>query len=111
MIQDIPSQVGTKITHRKTEGRAYHKVIIEPDSLLARILEDTEATVYSSHHQAVDRLGANLKAVAKSEDGVIEALERTDGPFGLFVQWHPEMMDDLKHRNAIYGAFVNACRN
>ena len=110
MIQDIPSQIGKKIIHRQSGG-AYHKVIIEPNCLLARILEDTEATVYSSHHQAVDKLGANLKAVAKSEDGVIEALERTDGSFRLFVQWHPEMMDDLKHRDAIYGAFVNACRN
>jgi gamma-glutamyl-gamma-aminobutyrate hydrolase PuuD len=56
----------------------------------------------------VDDLGRNLRAIAHSEDGVTEALERTDGKFGLFVQWHPEAMSDLAHRNAIYGALIQA---
>ena len=51
----------------------------------------------------------NLKVIANSEDGVIEAMERIDGGFGLFVQWHPEQMDNLEHRNAIYGALIKAC--
>jgi len=104
MIQDIPSEIGTKVNHR-----AYHRVQIEPDSLLARLLDSREASVLSSHHQAVDDLGRNLRVIARSEDGVTEALERTDGKFGLFVQWHPESMTDLAHRNAIYGALVQAC--
>jgi putative glutamine amidotransferase len=104
MVQDIPSEVGTKVNHR-----AYHRVQIEPSSILARILGAREAMVWSNHHQAVDGLGKNLRVSARSEDGVIEALERTDGPFGLFVQWHPEAMTDLAHRNAIYGALVQAC--
>jgi gamma-glutamyl-gamma-aminobutyrate hydrolase PuuD len=41
--------------------------------------------------------------------GVAEALERIDGRFGLFVQWHPEAMTDHAHRDAIYGALVRAC--
>jgi putative glutamine amidotransferase len=105
LIQDIPSQVGTKVAHR----RKYHRVQIEPDSLLAKILGTDEALVYSNHHQAVKDLGKALKVVARSEDGVIEALERVDGMFGLFVQWHPEQMDNTEHRNAIYGALVRAC--
>ncbi|OHB73099.1 MAG: hypothetical protein A2Z25_23490 [Planctomycetes bacterium RBG_16_55_9] len=51
-------------------------------------------------------IGRGLKVIAHSEDGVIEALERTDGGFGLFVQWHPEAMEDKQHRDAIYGALV-----
>jgi putative glutamine amidotransferase len=104
LVQDIPSQVGTKVDHHK----GYHRVQIEPGSTLASLLGATEASVLSSHHQAVQRLGKNLRVVAHSEDGVIEALERTDGPFGLFVQWHPESMADLAHRNAIYGAMIHA---
>jgi putative glutamine amidotransferase len=104
LIQDIPSQVGTKVDHHK----GYHRVQIEPGSTLASLLGATEASVLSSHHQAVQRLGKNLRVVAHSEDGVIEALERTDGPFGLFVQWHPESMTDLAHRDAIYGALIHA---
>jgi len=64
--------------------------------------------VYSSHHQAVDRPGKKLKVIAYADDGVIEAAERVDGGFGLFVQWHPESMKDIKHRDAIYGALVRA---
>jgi putative glutamine amidotransferase len=103
LIQDIPSEVGTTVNHRE-----YHKVQIEPESSLANILGATEANVLSSHHQAARRIGKGLKVIARSEDGVNEALERTDGGFGLFVQWHPEAMNDKKHRDAIYGALIRA---
>ncbi|MCP4454974.1 MAG: gamma-glutamyl-gamma-aminobutyrate hydrolase family protein, partial [Planctomycetes bacterium] len=107
MIQDIPSHIGTAVTHR----RAYHAITIEPTSRLADILNSETATVYSIHHQAVDTLGADLKPVAESNDGVVEALERTDGGLGLFVQWHPEAMSDRypEHTNAIYGYLVQLC--
>ena len=103
LIQDIPSQVGTKINHRR-----YHRVQIEPASSLSEILGAREALVLSSHHQAVADVGNGLKVIAHSEDGVIEALERVDGGFGLFVQWHPEQMEDAQQRNAIYGALIRA---
>ena len=105
MIQDIPSEIGKTVDHR-----AYHRVRIEPGSTLATTLGSSEASVLSSHHQAVDDLGKNLRVIARSEDGVAEALERTDGPFGLFVQWHPEAMTDRAHRDAIYGALIRAAR-
>ena len=104
LIQDIPSQVGIRVKHR---GR--HQVSIYPESSLAKILGSDEAYVYSNHHQAVKDLGKGLRIIAHSEDGVVEALERADGRFGLFVQWHPEQADDAKQRNAIYGALVRAC--
>jgi len=104
LIQDIPSQVGTKVKHRE-----YHQVKIDPASSLAKILDATEASVYSNHHQAVKDIGKNLKVIAHSEDGVVEAMERINGGFGLFVQWHPEQTDDTEHRNAIYGALIRAC--
>jgi len=108
LIQDIPSQIGTEIVHRKTGG-SYHTVRIDTGSELAWRLGASEVTVLSNHHQAVDRLGRGLRVVARGPDGVIEALERTDGPFGLFVQWHPESMADTDHRDAIYGALIDAC--
>ena len=104
LIQDIPSQVGTEVAHR----RKYHNVRIEPDSSLAKFLGKQQAKVYSNHHQAVDKLGNNLKVIAHADDNVIEALERVKGGFGLFVQWHPEAMEDTAHRDAIYGALVQA---
>ncbi len=103
MTQDIPSQIGTKVNHR-----GYHTVRIEPGSSLAKILGACQASVWSNHHQAVRDIGNGLRIIAHSEDGVVEALELNDGAFGLFVQWHPEQMDDKQHRNAIYGALVRA---
>ncbi|MHC4734475.1 MAG: gamma-glutamyl-gamma-aminobutyrate hydrolase family protein [Planctomycetota bacterium] len=104
LIQDIPSQIGTRVKHR-----GYHQVKIDPKSSLAKILGSDQAYVYSNHHQAIKDLGKNLKIIARSEDGVVEALQRTDGKFGLFVQWHPEATDNPDHRKAIYGALVRAC--
>ncbi len=94
----------TKVKHRE-----YHQVKIDPESSLAKILGATEPSVYSNHHQAVKDVGKNLKVIARSEDGVVEAMERIDDGFGLFVQWHPEQTDNIEHRNAIYGALIKAC--
>lgn len=108
MIQDIPSLVGTDVNHKKV----YHRVTIAPDSALARLLGAETAMVYSSHHQAVDRIGEGLKPVARADDGVVEALERIDGGLGLFVQWHPEAMmeKDPNHTNAIYAHLIQLAR-
>lgn len=106
LIQDIPSEVGSEVNHR-----AYHRVRIEPGSSLATILGASEARVLSRHHQAVDDVGANLRVMAWSADGVQEAMERIEGGFGLFVQWHPESGDDREQRDAIYGALVRAAAN
>lgn len=109
LIQDIPSQVGQNVIHRGKN--AHHTVKIDPSSRLAAILASETAQVYSSHHQAIKEVANNLKIVAHSPDGVPEAAERTDGPFGLFVQWHPEAMKDTAHRDAIYGALIQACNS
>lgn len=73
-----------------------HEVILEPESALGPALGTRRGWVSSSHHQAVDRIGKGLTVAARSEDGVVEALEaaRPGGGFGiLLVQWHPERMD------------------
>ncbi|UCE59695.1 MAG: gamma-glutamyl-gamma-aminobutyrate hydrolase family protein [Phycisphaerales bacterium] len=69
-----------------------HDVTIMDDSLLARIVGAGEHSVNSMHEQAVDQLGEGLRAVARSPDGTIEALERTDRRFVIGIQWHPEIL-------------------
>src|SRR5206468_2405224 len=63
----------------------------------ASVAGGSSVAVNSLHHQAVDRIGAGLRAVAWSEDGVVEGLE-SDDVFAriLGVQWHPELL--LGHR-------------
>ena len=48
----------------------------------------------SFHHQAVDRLGSGLRAVAWAPDGVIEAIESSGAALYLGVQWHVETLID-----------------
>ncbi len=108
LIQDIPSQVESPEIHRIKGKFARHEVTIDPDSNLADILKRRRLKVYSTHHQAVKKLGNNLKIVARSNDGLPEALERIKGDFGLFVQWHPEAMQP-EHYQSVYGALVQAC--
>ncbi|MFZ5952770.1 MAG: gamma-glutamyl-gamma-aminobutyrate hydrolase family protein [Candidatus Rifleibacteriota bacterium] len=111
MYQDIPSLIGERVRHRNGERYTnFHAVGIARGSRLEKILGKTSARVISRHHQAVDRLGKNLAVSARSSDGVIEALERTDGPFGIFVQWHPESLKnaDPEHRNRLLKALIEA---
>jgi len=85
--------VGDAIPHRESQTlHTYHPVKLDPDSRLADLLGATEfAEVASWHHQAVDRLGAGLRAVAWAPDGTPEALELAEAPQLLAVQWHPEL--------------------
>lgn len=68
---------------------ALHEVTIARGSRLRRLADADAIIVSSYHHQAIDRLGSGLHAVACAPDGCVEAVEhRTAGV--LAVQWHPE---------------------
>lgn len=76
----------------KTEDRI-HDIIIFENTLLYEITGVTKTFVNSSHHQAIDRMGEDLKMNCKSSDGIIEGIEYSDKdnkPFFLGIQWHPE---------------------
>lgn len=107
LIQDIPSEVGKKVIHRNKPALS-HRVTIQPDTRLHRVLGVDELVVNSSHHQAAERIGGGLKVVARSDDGVVEALETPGDRWLLLLQWHPERMD-AAHHSKIFGALVDAC--
>lgn len=67
---------------------ATHDVEVTRGSALAARL-GAVASTQSAHHQAIDRLGADLLVAATAADGVIEAIEHRDLPI-TGVQWHPE---------------------
>ncbi len=72
-------------------GATTHSVRVQEGSRLASALGATSATVSSHHHQAVEKLGDGLEAVAWAEDGIVEGIEVTDGDLWVIgVQWHPE---------------------
>ena len=92
--QDL-SYIPTTLKHSQsgTPAIGAHRISIEAKSFLEDAWGVRTAKVNSFHHQAIDRLGEQLEVVARSEDGVIEAIEYTGDDFDLVgVQWHPEMM-------------------
>jgi putative glutamine amidotransferase len=66
-----------------------HAVETNRDST-SRSIYGRSVEVRSEHHQAVRRLGRNLRVAAVSGDGLIESIEHTGREFVLGVQWHPE---------------------
>jgi len=89
-----------------------HVVTVETDSALARIAGTTKLATNAAHHQAVDRCADDLRVVARTADGIVEALEARFGtPFWLAIQWHPESTyaTDPASR-AIFTSFVDAAR-
>lgn len=90
---------------------ATHTVEIKEGTLLEKIFEVKELQVNSFHHQAVKDLGKELVVSAFSPDGIIEAIEHTNHPFCVGVQWHPEgMVEFHKEQLKLFEAFVNAAK-
>ncbi len=57
--------------------------------------------VVSSHHQAAEKTGMNLKVAATSTDGkIIEALEHEKYPNVIGFQFHPEVPDIYQYDNS-----------
>lgn len=88
-----------------------HSIIVEKDTKLEEIMGETEWVVNSFHHQAIDQLGRNLKPVAHSKDGIIEAVEGTENKYLLAVQFHPEMIFEHDDKmSQLFKRFVEEAR-
>ncbi|HEX9997015.1 MAG TPA: gamma-glutamyl-gamma-aminobutyrate hydrolase family protein [Abditibacterium sp.] len=91
LIQHISSgENAVKHDSKGFAGLLLHTISIETDSLLFQILGANEIAVNSFHHQATGEVGAGLRVTARAKDGIIEALESSDGRPILGVQFHPE---------------------
>ena len=113
LVQDIPALVDNAVIHESHEGKppARHTVRVLEGSLIARLSKQSEMDVNSYHHQSVERPGHNLRSVAFSSDGVIEAVEDTTGRFMLGVQWHPERgWRDDRFAKALFTIFIDQAR-
>jgi putative glutamine amidotransferase len=109
LFQDIPSEIGTAINHGRDDAgdKPVHTVRLEAGSRLHAIAGLGEMPVNSTHHQAVKALGRGLTAVARADDGVVEAVE-LPGRWVLGVQWHPERLRDTGKHMALFRALTAA---
>ena len=103
---------GTLLQHMDDPHRhVVHTVAVDPGSRLASAVGPS-VTASCYHHQSLERLGEGVHAVARADDGTVEAIE-LDGHDAWFlgVQWHPE---DTAATDAVqqslFEALVHAAR-
>jgi anthranilate synthase component 2/putative glutamine amidotransferase len=105
LVQHLPD-VETTGVHDPGAGLYQRREVrTEPGTELHRLLGPT-APVACHHHQALNRIAAELTPSAWAEDGVVEAVEAAGRRFCLAVQWHPE--EGADHR--LFAAHVAAAR-
>jgi putative glutamine amidotransferase len=111
LYQDIATQhEQARLRHSQTAPRWHptHSVEVDEGSALAGITGAGRVPVNSYHHQAVKDLADGLRVVARSSDGVVEALETRDmaARWVLGVQWHAEAMHSHRQHLALFRALV-----
>jgi putative glutamine amidotransferase len=118
LIQDIPSERPRAERHGTTDlppgaakGDVQHLASFSAGSRLAELNQAAGATINSSHHQAIDQPGKDLRVTARATDGTIEGVEWTgDANWVIGVQWHPERMVGDAFAERLFGDFVDAAR-
>jgi putative glutamine amidotransferase len=112
LIQDIPSQVEQCIKHAQIveRSRDSHGVTILEDSQLFQIFGTNKLRVNSLHHQALDVIADDLRVVAYSSDGIVEAVEyKQPSTFTVGVQWHPESMASTNpYMKSLFTEFIKS---
>ena len=112
LYQDLSQNPSIQIQHCQSSEMEYstHSINIAEDSFLKSLISD-DNRVNSVHHQIIKQLAPSLKAIAWSQDQVIEALEDRDHPFLLGLQWHPEYTYNYSPASqAIFNCFIEACQ-
>lgn len=85
-----------------------HLINIDKNSLLYKIIGNERILVNSRHKSAI--IDTRLDIVARSDDGIIEAVEDVTKNFFLGLEWHPESINDLNSKK-IFDYFINIVEN
>lgn len=109
LIQHLPDAVGDE---RYQLGAAQFneiEVSVDPGSKIAEVYgDDLSATAPLYHHQAIGEVAAGLVVTSRTEDGIIEAVEKPDASFCVAVQWHPEEHEEDRR---LFAGLVSAARD
>jgi putative glutamine amidotransferase len=114
LYQDLSEAPFGVLQHAQAAHRTVptHEVLITDGSRLHRILGATTVRVNSTHHQGLRDVAPGFEVVARSRDGLVEAIERQGARFCIGVQWHPEeLLDGEPVHRRLFAAFVDAARD
>jgi len=85
-----------------------HEVKIEVGTRIAEIFGEPILKVNSLHHQGLKDIAPSLRVAGHAPDGLVEAVELPNHPFGIAVQWHPEWLTDQESTRNLFRKFVEA---
>ncbi len=107
----IPDQLPNALDHSYPGNMRtilVHEVKIEEGTHIADVLGEPIVKVNSHHHQGLKDIAPSLRVAGQSPDGLVEAIELPNHPFGLAVQWHPEWLTDQQPTRNLFRRFVEA---
>jgi putative glutamine amidotransferase len=109
----IPDQLPNALDHSYPGNMRtvlVHQVKIEEGTRVAEIFGEPIINVNSLHHQGLKDIAPALRVAGHAPDGLVEAIELPDHPFGLAVQWHPEWLTDQSGTQNLFHQFVRAAQ-
>jgi putative glutamine amidotransferase len=107
----IPDQLPGALDHSYPGNKRtvlVHEVKIEEGTYVAEIYGEPIIKVNSLHHQGLKDIAPALRVAGHAPDGLVEAVELPEHPFGLGVQWHPEWLTDEESTRNLFRKFVEA---
>lgn len=109
ILEALPDSHNHEVSaHQKDFSHIAHHLKLQPNTKLRNILSSSKIKTNALHHQAIDKLGKNLKVSAYAEDGIIEGIELPEKRFVIGVQSHPEALqsDDKSGWYKLFKTFV-----
>jgi putative glutamine amidotransferase len=107
----IPDQLPNALDHSYPGNMRrvlVHEVKIEEGTHFAKIFDEPIIKVNSLHHQGLKDIAPSVRIAGHAPDGLVEAIELPDHPFGLAVQWHPEWLMDQEGTRNLFTQLIKA---
>lgn len=113
--QDLSGIAQIQHSQKSPRWAVSHQIKLEGPSKLANIVKQANNELFTNsfHHQAIKEVPPGFSCVARTGDGVIEAIECDNDRFYTGVQWHPEetFSGDLPSRQLFTGLIEAAARH
>jgi putative glutamine amidotransferase len=107
----IPDQLPNALDHSYPGNMRtvlVHPVKIGEGTHVAEIFGEPIIKVNSLHHQGIKAVPPSVRVAGYAPDGLVEAIELPEHPFGLAVQWHPEWLTDQAGSRNMFRKFIQA---